>query len=146
MDAKLTLDDAKRRAQQREAVSGQQGMIQEKSDPDAKVEHINGRKSPIMRFKGRGPQKNRGRPKLNFSPTAGSRPKCTLCGRGKHSSGVSCSRSCVPFVQKARTFPVSVLSCTITAVPRWYSSFKRRFRRRRHYLSQHYWYYRLCYR
>ena len=56
MDAKLTLDDAKSRARQREAVSGQQGMIQEKSVPDAKVEHINGKKNPIARFKGREPQ------------------------------------------------------------------------------------------
>lgn len=57
MDTKLTLEDAKRRARKREAVSGQQGMIQEKSVPDAKVEHINGKKNLIARFKGREPQK-----------------------------------------------------------------------------------------
>ena len=119
MDAKLTLDDAKRRARQREAVSGQ-----DKSVLDAKVEHIKGKKNPTTRFKGREPQRDRGHPKQNFSPAAGSTPKCTRCGRGKHSHQECPAHEAVSLVQKARTFSVSVLSCTITSVSRWYSSFK----------------------
>ena len=102
MDAKLTLDDAKRRARQREAVSGQQGMIQDKSVLDAKVEHIKGKKNPTTRFKGREPQRDRGRPKQNFSPAAGSRPKCTRCGRGKHSRQECPAREAVCHLCKKR--------------------------------------------
>ena len=48
MDAKLTLEDAKRRARQREAVSGQQDVVQDRS-AEVKVDHIKGKKYSTAR-------------------------------------------------------------------------------------------------
>ncbi|XP_011410333.1 PREDICTED: uncharacterized protein K02A2.6-like [Amphimedon queenslandica] len=101
MDAKLTLDDAKRRARQREAVSGQQGVIQDKSS-DVKVEHIKGKKNPPpkpgARYRSRAVE-SRGQPKDNGRSSPA---RCTRCGRGKHARHECPAREAVCHLCKKR--------------------------------------------
>ena len=85
MDPKLTLEDAKRKARQREAVSGQQDIVQ---DTGAMLK--NARVEPVAKTKMRrahySPRSGGGNKDNKTTPRQSSgAEKCTRCGRGKHS-------------------------------------------------------------
>lgn len=81
MDSKLTLEDAKRKARQREAVSRQQEVVQDgaiKRLEPVTVKQRNSYYTNPSRHYDRKPSKP-----MNQSPAGGD--KCTRCGRRKHS-------------------------------------------------------------
>ena len=108
MDPKLTLEDAKRKARQREAVSGQQDIVQDTGatpknaqvEPVAKTKTRRAHYSPHL---GGGNKDNKTTPRQSSGAE-----KCTRCGRGNTPGrNVQLEKLCATLVRNEGTIAPS---------------------------------------